>query len=59
MFITLEKFFSDISANIDSFDWRLAKGVNYIDDTEMVLKSNYGQLIYGPEGEIRLVLQKK
>lgn len=35
-----------------------AKGSSPIDDTEKCLTSKYGADIYGPEGEVRLIIQK-
>lgn len=38
--------------------WRHARGRSEIDDTELLLKTVYGPIIYGPQGEIRVVIEK-
>lgn len=40
------------------FTWRHAKGMSEIDDTEILMKTAYGTKIYGPEGEVRLIVTK-
>jgi len=40
------------------FTWRHAKGMSEIDDTEILLNTAYGAEIYGPQGEVRLVVTK-
>jgi len=40
------------------FTWRHAKGKSEIDDTEILLNTAYGAQIYGPQGEVRLVVVK-
>lgn len=40
------------------FTWRYAKGRSEIDDTEILLKTAYGPMIYGPEGEVRVIIEK-
>jgi hypothetical protein len=42
----------------DSIEWRHARGTSEIDDTEIVLGKIYGPQIYGPDGEIRLVVTR-
>lgn len=42
----------------DSFTWRHAKGRSEIDDTERLLATQFGRLIYGDQGEIRVVVEK-
>jgi len=41
------------------YSWRHAKGSSEIDDTEILLNTSYGKQIYGPQGEVRLILTKK
>jgi ubiquinone/menaquinone biosynthesis C-methylase UbiE len=40
------------------FTWRYAKGRSEVDDTEILLNKAYGPTIYGPEGEVRVVIEK-
>lgn len=40
------------------FTWRHAKGMSEIDDTEILLSTAWGAQIYGPQGEVRLVVTK-
>ena len=40
------------------FSWQHAKGMSEIDDTEKLLNTAYGAQIYGPQGEVRLVMSK-
>lgn len=40
------------------FTWRHAKGMSEVDDTEILLNTTYGAQIYGPQGEIRLIVTK-
>ena len=40
------------------FSWRHAKGMTEVDDTEILLNTAYGAQIYGPQGEVRLVVNK-
>lgn len=40
------------------YSWRHAKGMSEVDDTEILLNTKYGDMIYGPQGEIRLVVTK-
>ena len=58
VYYSRSKLFKDINSDSNNYQWRLAKGKSFIDDTEMLLSSKYGPLIYGPEGEIRIVITK-
>jgi len=40
------------------FTWRHAKGMSEVDDTEILMNTAFGAQIYGPEGEVRLVVTK-
>lgn len=40
------------------YAWRHAKGMSEIDDTEILLQTKYGPEIYGPDGEIRIIITK-
>lgn len=40
------------------FTWRHAKGMSEIDDTEILMNTAFGAQIYGPQGEVRLVVTK-
>ena len=40
------------------YTWRHAKGMSEIDDTEILLQTEYGPVIYGPDGEIRIIIPK-
>ena len=35
-----------------------AKGINDIDDPQMQLESKYGKFVFGPDAEIRLIIEK-
>jgi ubiquinone/menaquinone biosynthesis C-methylase UbiE len=50
--------FLDLLKRHGDFTWRHAKGRSEIDDTELLLKTAYGPVIYGPQGEVRVVIQK-
>ena len=39
--------------------WRHARGLSAIDDTRQLLASRHGQEIFGPDGEIRLVIEPR
>jgi len=54
----LQSEFLDLLAKQGRFTWRYANGRSEIDDTEKLLKTAYGPMIYGPEGEIRLIVEK-
>jgi ubiquinone/menaquinone biosynthesis C-methylase UbiE len=40
------------------FEYRHMRGATAIDDTEKLISSHYGRDIFGPDGEIRLVITK-
>lgn len=40
------------------FTWRHAKGRSEVDDTEILLNTAHGPAIYGPDGEVRVVIEK-
>lgn len=44
--------------NIGRFTWKHAKGMSEIDDTETLLQTKYGPKIYGPDGEVRIIITK-
>ena len=50
--------FLELLKEIGDFSWRHAKGMSEVDDTEILLNTTYGAQIYGPQGEVRLVVNK-
>ena len=46
-----------MSGNIAG-EWRHAKGMSEIDDTQKLLTTAFGPQIYGLDGEVRLVVTK-
>lgn len=50
--------FLRLMEEVSPFEWRHARGSSEIDDTEILLSTAYGAQIYGPTGEVRLVLNK-
>lgn len=50
--------FLDMLKEEGDFTWRHAKGKSEIDDTEILLNTAFGAKIYGPQGEVRLVVMK-
>lgn len=51
--------FLDLMKEVAPFEWRHAKGSSEIDDTEILLGTAFGPLIYGKTGEVRMVLTRK
>jgi SAM-dependent methyltransferase len=39
--------------------WRHARGKSVVDDTAQLLASKYGPLIYGPKGEVRIIISRE
>ena len=54
----LQSEFLDLLRQHGDFTWRYAKGRSEIDDTETLLGTSYGPMIYGPEGEVRVIIEK-
>ena len=57
VYYTREQFLS-LLRNEGAFSYQHAKGMSEIDDTEILLSTAHGARIYGPDGEIRLVVTK-
>lgn len=58
VYYSREKLFNLLN-EIGQFTWSHASGVDAIDDTKILLSKNYGKDIYGPEGEIRIIIKKE
>jgi ubiquinone/menaquinone biosynthesis C-methylase UbiE len=43
---------------LGGFNYRMMKGSSAIDDTEKLLSTKWGAELYGPDGEIRIVIDK-
>jgi ubiquinone/menaquinone biosynthesis C-methylase UbiE len=41
------------------FEHRYARGMSVIDDTQMLLATNWGATVIGPQGEVRIVVTKR
>jgi hypothetical protein len=50
--------FLDLIAGEGEFEWRHASGASEIDDHSLWTNCDFGEEIYGPDGEIRLIVEK-
>lgn len=48
----------DLLRSCATFDYRNAKGMSPIDDTDQLLASRWGSEIFGPDGEVRIAVTK-